>query len=274
MLVRSIQFFLIIVSTAFWVCSADASDDDNDPANYAFSNYIGNGIYSAANQNVAVFNIPFEYTPTQSTEIPYTIRLPVSLGFYDFDYDQIGSGDLPSNMATVSFVPGLEWNVPINEQLRFIPYFDLGWGTNTTTGNDVIIYSSGVSSIYQFGGDRHHLWVNRIFYAGYKGISSDIKDGFASIQSGVDWRVPWDFTIMGRASFISSYLLGQWYFNSLEFIQPAAQTVTAHNAFEVGMTLGLVKPIDFSLFDLDRVGLGYRYSNKVKVWRLTFNMPL
>jgi hypothetical protein len=40
------------------------------------------------------------------------------------------------------------------------------------------------------------------------------------------------------------------------------------------VTLGLEKPIDFTLFDLDRIGIGYRYSNKVKVWRLTFNMPL
>ena len=62
--------------------------------------------------------------------------------------------------------------------------------------------------------------------------------------------------------------------SSLEFFQPEAQAVTVNNSIEVGLTLGLEKPIDFRLFDIDRIGIGYRYSNKVKVWRLTFNMPL
>jgi len=274
MFLHLIPWVLLLLLNAVWHASVNAADVEDDPANYAFSNYIGNGIYSAADQDVTVFNMPFEYTPTQNSETPYTIRLPVSLGFYNFDFDDLGSGDLPDSMATVSFVPGIEWNLSINEKLRFIPYIDVGWGKNSTTGNDVIIYSSGVSSIYQYGENQQHLWVNRIFYAGYRGLSSDVKDGFASIQSGVDWRVPWSFSLMGRPSFVSTYALGQWYFNNLEFIQPEVQTVTVRNAVEVGVTLGLEKPIDFTLFDLDRIGIGYRYSNKVKVWRLTFNMPL
>jgi hypothetical protein len=274
MFLRLTQRVLLLLINTCWVVGANAVDTDDDPANYAFSNYIGNGIYSAAKQDVTVFNIPLEYTPEQDSETSYTIRLPVSLGFYNFDFDDIGSGDLPDNMATISFVPGIEWRIPINDQLLFIPYVDLGWGKNTSTGNDVIIYSSGLSGGYLFGENHQHLWVNRIFYAGYKSLSSDVKDGFASIQSGVDWRLPWDFSIMGRSSFFSSYLLGQWYFNNLEFFQPDAQTVTVNNSVEVGVTLGLDKPIDFRLFDIDRIGIGYRYSNKVKVWRLTFNMPL
>lgn len=274
MFLRSMPWVLLLLLNTCWLTVVNAADVEDDPANYAFSNYIGNGIYSAANQDVTVFNMPFEYTPKQYSETPYTIRLPVSLGFYNFDFGDLGSGDLPDNMATVAFVPGIEWNLSINEQLRFIPYIDIGWGKNSTTGNAVIIYSSGLSSIYQYGENQQHLWVNRIFYAGYKGLSSDIKDGFASIESGVDWRVPWSFSLMGRPSFISTYALGQWYFNNLEFIQPEAQAVAVRSAVELGVTLGLEKPIDFSLFALDRIGIGYRYSNKVKVWRLTFNMPL
>ena len=274
MFLRLTPHFFMFLLNIFWIIGVNAADTAVDPANYAFSNYIGNGIYSAANQDVTVFNMPFSYTPEQDSETAYTVRLPISLGFYDFDFDDIGSGDLPDNMATVSLVPGVEWSIPINERLRFVPYIDLGWAKNSTTGNDVIVYSSGLSGIYQFGQNHQHLWVNRIFYAGYKGLSSDVKDGFASIQSGVDWRMPWIFSLMGRPSFVSSYLLGQWYFNSLEFFQPEAQAVTVNNSIEVGLTLGLEKPIDFRLFDIDRIGIGYRYSNKVKVWRLTFNMPL
>lgn len=254
---------------------ASADDEHREPANYAFANYTGSGLYRASGQEVTVFNIPFSYQPKdQKSTTLIRWRLPVSIGFYNFDFDEVGNGNLPDEAGTISFTPGIEWEVPITETLTFVPYMDLGVGHNFTSDENVLIYSAGVSSHYQFGSNNQHLWVNRVLYAGYKGLSVEVKDGYATLQTGVDLRVPFDFSILGHESYITVYGLAQWHFINLEFIVPEQQSTVVENSFEVGMTLGAVKPLDFKLFNLERVGLGYRTGGGLKVWRVTFELPI
>ena len=101
------------------VSGANVTETDDNPANYAFSYYIGNGVYSAAKKNITLLNMPFAYTDEQYSENPYTVRLPISLDYYNFYFNDIDGVDLPDNMATAFFVLGIEWHSPINEQSFF-----------------------------------------------------------------------------------------------------------------------------------------------------------
>lgn len=251
-----------------------AGDDNIEPGNYAFANYIGSGIYRASGRAVTVFNLPFSYQPEEQEEDPYTIRLPVSLGFYDFDFDDVTGGDFPSKADTLTFVPGIEWDLSITDKLSFAPYIDLGLGFNFTSQEQTLIYSTGVSSFYQFGRDKQHLWVNRVFYAGYQGVSVDTSDGFGTMQSGVDYHFPVKFQMAGRDAFVSGYGLAIWNFNKLEFSLPEGRVVNVKNNYELGMTIGWLKAVDMGLFDLQRIGIGYRFGDRLKLWRLTFNLPI
>ncbi len=251
-----------------------AGDDNIEPGNYAFANYIGSGIYQASGRSVTVFNMPFSYKPEGQGESPYTIRLPVSLGFYDFDFDEVTGGDFPDKADTLTLVPGIEWDVSITDSLRFVPYIDLGLGFNLSSQEQVLIYSTGVSSFYEFGGGQQHLWANRIFYAAYKGLSVDVSDGYGSLQSGLDYHLPFKFQLAGRDAFVSSYGLTLWHFNKIEFTLPEGRVVSMRNNYELGFSLGFAKPLDFWLFDLERIGIGYRFGDRLKLWRLTFNLPI
>lgn len=265
-----LSFQLLFISDVY------GQSGDTELTDFAFANYIGSGIYRASGREVAALNIPFSYTPQDQLGYKMTWRLPVSLGYYDFDFDDIGDEILPHKADTLTFVPGVEWDIPITDDLLFRPYIDVGWGKNFTFGDDVLIYSSGVSSHYQFGSrEKDHQWVNRILFARYRSLSdSGVSDGYASLQSGVDWRLLDGFELLGRESFVSVYGLAQWHFNTIEFVSPGQRTVTLENSYEVGFTLGLVSPLDFDLFELKRIGLGYRYGNGLRLWRLSFNTPL
>ncbi len=259
--------------------SCFAEEDAYDPANYAFANYIGSGIYSASGRQVMVLNMPFSYSPDKDREMPYTFRLPVSLGFYDYSFEDVSDGSVPEKADTLSFVPGIEWTIPITKHLDFIPYIDLGVGHNFTNSNSVWIYSAGVSSEYRcrwdlLGEQRKNFWVNRIFYAGYDGMNVDEQDGYASIQTGVDLRLPVRYRVGSREGFMSFYTLGQWNIKSMKFAYPNRQDVTIENSLELGFTLGVEQPYDLKLFDISRIGLGYRMASGLRIWRLTFNMPL
>ena len=46
------------------------------------------------------------------------------------------------------------------------------------------------------------------------------------------------------------------------------------SAQELGLTLGLKKPIDLKVLSFERVGMGFSYSNGIRAFRLIFGFPL
>jgi hypothetical protein len=258
--------------------SRSSSKNDQEPANYAFANYLGTGIYSTSGRDVTVINIPMTFEPEKQGEIVYRWRLAPSVGFYDFDFDTDDIGDaenIPDSVDTVSIVPGVEFDFPITDDLTLVPYFDLGWSKNFTSNEDVAIYSVGLSSMYDFRAQgKDHLWVSRLIYAGYRTQSANVTDSFASLQTGVDWKTPLRWGPSGRGSYTSIYGVTYWYFDQLSFRRPDESSETVTSSYELGATYGFDKPIDLYLFELERVGFGYRWSDDLDIWRLTFNLPI
>lgn len=276
-LIHRAVIVLLLFPALLAEAQVSSSKKDREPANYAFANYLGTGIYSTSGQDVTIINLPMTYQPKKQGELIYRFRLPVSLGFYDFDFDTDEVGEnVPDSVDTFTFVPGVEVDVPINDQLTLVPYIDLGWSRNFTTNENVIIYSIGLSSIYDFRAlGEKHLWVNRLIWAGYETQSSDVTDSFASIQTGLDWRTPWRWGKRGSGSFTTVYGITHWYFSEVDFRRPDQESDDSVTmSYELGFSFGFDKGLDFSLFTLDRVALGYRWSDDLKIWRITFNLPI
>lgn len=254
-----------------------ANENDSEVANYAYASYLGSGIYNSSGGQLTVFNMPITYEPeNQLGEYTYRLRLPVSVGFYDLDFTSDNSEDyIPSSVDTLTFVAGVEVDIPISEDLTLVPYVDLGWARNFTTRGDSLVYSTGLSSIYNFNAQaRNHLWINRLVWAGYRTQSANNSDSFASIQSGVDWRTPIRFGSEDRGNFTTLYAIGYWYFKGVDFKLDKQRDRTVDSSYEVGFTFGFDKPVDLYLFELERVGLGYRHNGEFDLWRLTFNLPI
>ena len=78
--------------------------------NYAFATWLGTGAYRVADRSVAILNLPVYYPLRETGEELWGIklRLPVSLGFQNFD-------DFPDDLQTLSFVPGIELEIPLSE---------------------------------------------------------------------------------------------------------------------------------------------------------------
>lgn len=255
---------------------SSGSKKAQEPANYAFANYLGTGFYSTSGRDVMVINIPMTFEPEEQGPIVYRWRLAPSLGFFDFDFDSDEIGEnVPDSVDTVAIIPGVEFDFPVSDNMTLVPYFDLGWSKNFTSNEDVAIYSIGVSSIYKFQAQqKEHLWVNRLIYAGYRTQSANVTDSFASLQTGVDWKTPFRWGPSGRGSYTSIYGIAYWYFDQVSFRRPDEGNETVTSSYELGATYGFDKPIDLYLFELERVGFGYRWSDDLNVWRLTFNLPI
>jgi hypothetical protein len=71
-----------------------------------------------------------------------------------------------------------------------------------------------------------------------------------------------------------------WYFNEVDFISPTVQTTGENNnteltnSIEAGFTVKFTKTIGYSWAGIDRIGLSYRYSDKLSAFRLLFSFPI
>lgn len=245
-------------------------------ANYAYSNYLGSGYYLVDNQEVAVINMPF--TADRHTDERYASRwrLPVSVGSYSFKFnaEEVKDTELPSDVATLTFVPGIEWIVPQSDRWQLEPYVDLGVGTNFNTHEEVLIYSVGISSLYQLFEGKPHEWVNRILYAGDYSFTSKGVNDFASFQTGVEWFLMDGLRWRQRNNFLTTYAMTFWHFNSVQLTSTEFNAVKLRNNFEVGLTWGAEDSPDDHWYTITRFGLGYRFGDNLESWRLFLSRPL
>jgi len=273
--------FIVIMLSCFTSQYSVAFDNDIEPVHYAYSNYLGSGIYRTSGQNVTLLNLPFSYEVGQEGQTTYGIRLPVSLGTFDFSFENIPELDLPSSVGTITFTPGIEFAYKVNKNLVLETYLDVGYAKNITTGHDVTVHSAGLSSLYYFDFDHYDaIWSNRIYYAGYDGHSYDASDLYAAIQMGLDIGLPVHYKFLGYRFQPRIFASSFWYFNAVDFKIPVKtlnddeREVTLTNSFEVGFTLKLDQPIGYSWAGIDRIGLSYRYSKNINIFRLLFSFPI
>lgn len=242
---------------------------------YAFSNYFGSGIYASSGQELSVINLPFSYEPEQDGLFKYRYRLPVSFGFYDYNFDNITGVEFPEEVSSITVTGGIEFDHWVSSSIKLVPFLDVGLSENIEEDERAVIYASGITGFYYFKGwNEQHIWLARWQRAGYRTQDTGISDGFSALETGVDLILPWRYTLLGRPMYMSAYAMQYWYFMDLGFDPETLDPRQETNAQELGMTFGFDTPIDLLFTDLDRIGIGFRRTNELNVWRLLVNFPL
>ncbi|GGI96645.1 outer membrane protein [Shewanella hanedai] len=269
------KFPFIILSSISLSSPIQATEEDF--SHYAFANYLGSGLYRTSGQNATVVNLPLSFNLQQSDTDSLTLRTPISLGFFNFKWDDLPGGDFPSSVGTVTLTPGIEYRTRTAEDHEFQTYFDLGYGKNLNSGANVAIMSAGVSSLLDLNVKQNTpVWVNRLFFAGYKSFDGAQSETYSAIQSGIDigtdihWR--WDW--LGVDVEPRVFAAGYWYFDKLRFVTPFNDDVLVSHSVEFGATLAFSKPILWEWMGIDRLGLSVRSGDGIQVWRLIFEFPI
>ena len=254
-----------------------------EPVHYAYSNYLGSGIYHTTGQDVTLINLPFLVELGQEDKTTYSLRLPVSMGFFDFNFEDIPELDFPDSVGTFTFTPGIQFNYQYTDNLVIESYLDLGYARNLTTDRNVLVHSGGISSLYSFNIDKFDsVWASRIYYAGYDGHNYNAADLYAAIQIGVDTGFPVKYQFFGYNYQPRLFATAFWYFTEVDFNIPNVSTqniseqnkVTLTNSLEFGATMKFDKVIGYSWAGFDTIGISYRFSENLNVVRLLFSFPI
>jgi hypothetical protein len=251
-----------------------------DASHYAFANYLGSGVYRTSGQSAAVANIPISVVIDQAEDHLVKLRLPISLGFFDYSFNDLPGGQLPKSVGTITFTPGVEYHWFVDEQLTIESYLDMGYGYNFSNESNVGIMSFGISSVYQIDMPTYSpTWINRLYSAGYRSSLNDSAESYSVLQSGLDFGLGtswlWDDIEVEPRLFFA----GRWFFDKLTFVNPVGADVVTNHTYEVGATWKFSKPIGYDVFGwdglkIDRLGMSYQVGGGLQVWRLIFEFPL
>lgn len=274
-LIHVCLLYLILSLAASNVFSA-TTEGDVDITNYAFATYLGTGIYVTSGRTVQVYQIPFSYTAREIKDNNYGLKvtLPVTFGFFDFKSSDVLENNLPSEVAIGSFIPGLEYQYPVNEYWLVSPFVDVGIAKNFSTGDSIYIYGAGLKNRIKFNWELWEFTIgNRLLYAAHSGDTPDDSNDFSSVETGIEVIYPSDLTIFNKLLKFSLYYVNYRYPDKLQFsnIQDENAEVKIQN--EVGFTLVFSQPIESRWLDVPRIGLGYRTGDNLSITRLIFGIP-
>ncbi len=257
-----------------------AEEPEFEPVHWAYSAFFGTGWYQIRdNRSIFVLRMPPRQTLSESgfndsgeRKIGLEIHYPLTLGVHNID--DLGGIIQSDNFGTVSFTPGVTWDIPINRRWYLRPFAHVGWGTEFDSSNSVWIYYAGVKSRYTFPG-RKFEWalLNGLYYGGYT-PDTGRSDRLAVAQLGVEVRHPLsNATLAGQAIDLHYNFMYSFLGSDLHFGLPEGNFDVVEDQFEVGIAMSLRNgPYKLWFLNIHRLGIGYKFTSEGQFEAITLNM--
>jgi hypothetical protein len=250
--------------------------DKQDLINWYYSATFGTGVYTAGDRSVAVVQLPISRVlrPVEAGSYGLQLKVPVTLGFYDYSFDNVLGGNLPRQISTLSVMPGLEWEMPLSSRWIVKPYFSAGAGQELTGRESALIYDFGFKSRLRLGEDKgvEFALVNSLTAAGYRPHGGPSQP-FGVFATGIDMVIPTNLVLFGRDAFIGFTPIYYYYFNRIRFAEFDDPNNRLREQFELAVSVMSRKPWTLKYFDVDRAGLAIRSSSDVFGVSLFTSLP-
>ncbi|MFQ5995080.1 MAG: hypothetical protein ACE5K1_08280 [Acidiferrobacterales bacterium] len=250
-------FLLLLLLLLLSTPRAWAQQQGSDFINYAYATWIGTGRYDVADRTVTILRAPIAIPLAYPKEKKWDMKilLPVTLGRTDFDF---ALSDIET-LDTITFIPGVEFRVPILENWDLKPFVQAGIGKDFQGGDLAYIYGGGLKSLATFPWKKFIFGLgNRLMAAGQTIKDGGSDNGFSLFEVGFDVLLPMRTkTKRGRLSY-SVFFIQTQFQNKVDFPDPIFPDTELSRLSQIGFTVGFEKhEFSFWKFDLPRVGLSY-----------------
>jgi len=268
--------FSVFMAAGFFLPGPAAGQDAGNLYNWAYAPAFGSGAYRVAGEEtfVITFRPKIDLRRQVEKKIGIKLTLPLSFGLQTLDINEILGDGLPEQLTTVSFVPGVEFEIPIGQRWTVKPFGNFGWGTSFDTDRTAWIYFGGAKSRYIFNWGKADLgFLNELLWSGYQPTPGKTDD-YARFMLGLEVDYP-----IGKVKFRNQQLLFRphilyyRYFNDLEFVvpPPVERILSLEEEVELALAVGTKEPQKLWFFQPDRFGVGLLYSQDLKGIRIFFS---
>lgn len=251
---------------------------------WAYAPYLGTGRYTLAGHG-SFYTLA--YKPRRELKeasyengerrVGLTLRLPLAASAYDLDLAAPLEAATLDNVATWSAVPGIEFEIPINERWSLKPLAYLGYGTAPQEDASAWIYWSGLKSRRAFGkGDLEWALVSSLVYVGYTPRGGGSSSRLLPLLNALEFSHPLGSKkIGGDPVYLHWHVAYTHYLDELELpFADSVSTAVIDDEWELGIAFGKKdKRLKLWRLGWDRVGLAYRWSTDGRLdgIRLTFH---
>lgn len=267
---------LILLAPANAQSQQGTVSDRQDLINWYYAATFGTGVYTAGDRTVTVLQLPFSRALKSVADDGSGLQFKVSttLGFYDYNFDSVASGDIPNRVSTLSVLPGFEWEFPLSRRWTVRPYVDAGLGQELAGRESAWIYDFGVKSRFLLAQDHgvDFALVNSLTSAGYRPRGGPTRP-FGYLATGLDITIPTERTLFGRTVYIGFTPVYYYYFGHLSFAEFDDPKNRIGEEAELALSIVTRKPWSLKVFDIDRVGLAIRSGGDITGVSLFTSLP-
>jgi hypothetical protein len=243
-----------------------AGEDPGELFNYSFAIWLGSGIYRVqdADKRFAVLRVPAAYSlrpmqhekPALIDRLGFRLLLPAAIGFEE-------ETDTNFSFGAVAFVPGLEVQIPVNNNWALKPFAQFGVGKDTAGGTTQYIYGGGVRSLINIPWQKFVFGIgNSLVLAQDRNATSNDSSGFSMFNAGLDIRHPTNLTLFDRQLDISGYFIVNFFKNKVDILSDDGTTDKINTIYDVGLTFGVSEAVSIWKVSFDRVGIDYRWGDE------------
>jgi hypothetical protein len=254
---------------------AEAQQDDavGQSINYVFATELGSGLYDLDGRTLQIYRYTWRKDLREGDADTAGVRfvLPVTAGFFDFSPLDVVSEGPPTQVDSVSVVPGIEFDFSLPGNWHVVPYLRAG-SSVASSSVDGWLYGAGVRVERQqdwHGWDAFVRGELSVAGVGYRREVPD--DQFARIRQGFDLTRGTGWKPRGRELEIGLYGIFD-----LILDPPTAPVADGRKQplqAEFGVTFSTRPVFKIWRFDAPRLGLGYRLAGELSAWHILLGAP-
>ena len=246
--------------------------------NHSYAVFVGTGYYRLDDRRLLALSMPFSWQirdpEAEPRRLGVKLLLPMALGITNFekvsDFPDLDIDDL----ATFSFVPGVQIDYPVTTEWTVKPFAQAGLGWDLQSSGSTFVWGGGLRTHYrpEIGETSPWTFGGEYLAAGNNPDNNAPNTRFSRLGLGLEYRHPMRWSLLHRKTFLHTHLVGYYYLTDVEFLPPLERIELGHSV-ELGVSIGIDPPVKYLGVSLDQLGLGYKYGDELRAITLVASFP-
>jgi hypothetical protein len=249
------KFLIVSVLLAVVLSGAPAQAGDPFAVQSSFEGLDHEG------EQIRSIRIPINITLRDWHDRPFGLRLRLAGTFATNDLFEILDGEF-GEVQVSSFMPGLEFVIPVGENHLLLPHFDVGVGLESVTDQTEILAAIGLRTQFIFAENYYFAGLEPGFQVSNRAGADLEEDYVFSPFLTLSGRRVLGFTIDGHQPDAGVFIETGYDFNALELTSVRSTKDAVKTQYEVGVGFGFSQSQPkIWIIRIPRIRIGYRFGD-------------